>query len=195
MKLKNIFETRTLSDATTLLAGIALGVIFSVVVASKFEFDWKVSAVNLLTILLTFIITFHLGQVLTHRASDDRVEKSMLISQAQTVVSRLVKIADICRESAAGEISIDQGKGVLGEFKGLNNDLGTLDMLLEFTPIALDLDRFREIRKGCLALKRLVTGAEFPSAPLTTQTNSKIQAKQRELSTKLTRLIFHINRL
>jgi hypothetical protein len=91
MKLKNTFARRTLSNAATLLSGIALGVIFTLVAKSQFEFDWKVNVVNLLTLLLTFVITFHLGQALTHRASDDRVEKGMLITQAQAIMARLAK--------------------------------------------------------------------------------------------------------
>lgn len=196
-RLKNIFEKQTLIRISRNLASFALGIIAGVLVVRlpQFEFDWKVSVVNVLTILLTIVFSFMLQTTLSSRASDDRIEKDLIIEQTQRVAKRLEKVGDLCRESALGAVSKSEARLVLGDFKALNGELHTLENLLQLTPIKLEVSRYREIQGACLILKKAVTGAKFPASPLSSEENSIIQNQIGEIRAKVYRLMFYINRL
>jgi hypothetical protein len=197
MRLKNTFETRRLRSLTAALAYVALGVIFGVLLFrfTWFQFDWKFDVLAFLTLLLTFVIGFHLTQAVASRASEDRIEKDLLIAHAKLIVTHLDKIGETCRASASGEVNLEAGRSILAELKGLSNELSTFEMLFNATALRLEREQFNSIKRGCLRLKKAATGGSFPTAALTPKENARVQTVRREVAIQLVRLMFYLNRL
>lgn len=198
MKSKNIFARQTLLNASKAFALISLGVIAGILVIrfNYFELDGKFSVINFLTIVLTFVISLHFQNALSHRASDDRVEKSIIIERGKAVENILNRIDMICKTHGSDfTFNSVEASGVLGEFKNLNRELGCLEMLLKCTPIILDLDKFKELRKSCLKVKRLATGGVFPAGALTPGEGMKVSLAINDTLAIIYRFTFYINRL
>lgn len=198
MRLKNIFARHALSSGTRSAACIAFGVTVGVLLVRgrSFEWDWKLNAVNLLTILMTFVISFGLQQAITHRTSDDRVEKQIIISQFQELETTVRRIADICRASALGELNAAEARGILPEFRSFNNRLDVLGRLFALTPLKPDGKKLGELRRAGLTLKQAATGRRFPTnSTLSLQEWREIEPKASFLSEAIFASIFYINRL
>lgn len=154
------------------------------------------NAVNLLTILMTFVISFGLQQAITHRTSDDRVEKQIIISQFQELETTVRRIADICRASALGELNAAEARGILPEFRSFNNRLDVLGRLFALTPLKPDGKKLGELRRAGLTLKQAATGRRFPTnSTLSLQEWREIEPKASFLSEAIFASIFYINRL
>lgn len=197
MKSKNIFARHALSKIGECIALLFLGIILGFLLSriGAFEFDLKVNALNFLTVLLTFVVTFHLQQTLTHRTSDDRIEKQIIISQLQVLEVTLRKIADICRASALGEAAPTEARAVLLEFRTFNNQLDTLQRLFDLTPMKPDGARIAELRRGGLTIKQVATRGAFPNAALPPEVNRDVQSRITALSESIFAAIFYVNRL
>lgn len=197
MRFKITLNKQALSRIIEALTFVALGMILGVLLVrfSPFEFEWKFNVIDFIGLILTFVILFYLQNALSTRFSDDRVEKDLLIEAARKVVSRIEQISESCRASAASETLVAVPSMILSQFKELNKDLRSLQLLLDLTPIRLDMDMFRNIRKECLNLKRLATRGKFPSQQLSRDENSAVQQKTHTILALVYKMVFHLNRL
>lgn len=176
---------------------IATGVIIGVLLIrwGRFEFDWKFTVINFLTLVMTFIATFYLQNVFNRRTGDDRIEKDMIIEQARKVANLVHGLGIACRASAAGELRGKNSKLVLGDFKALNNELRCLEMLVEANKVNVEMVWFREIQWQCQRVKQEATSGRFPSGPLTPQENIQVQTAVMACVKKVYAFIFRVNRL
>lgn len=197
MRLKNIFETPGLRKTLVTVAWVGLGFIIGILVLriKAFQFEWKFDVFDILNLIVTLIVAAVLQQVLVARASDDRIEKDLIIAQTKVVIARVEKLAELCKESANGTLTSESARTVLPDFRFLNNELSSLEQHLKLTPIRLELDRFKRIKSGCLRFKRMVTGGTFPTSPLSLLEYTRIYSLKRNLSDQLVSFIFYLNRL
>jgi hypothetical protein len=198
MRFKNTFERRELSRLAEGIALLFLGVILGTLFlrTGLFEFELKFNLLNMLTILLTFVVTFQLQHALVHRASDDRVEKQIIISQLQDAEKTLRQIGNVVRASALGESKLEEGRAVLTEFRLLSNQIAATGRLFGLTPIKPDSSKIAELQRSYLTLKQITTGGRFPSSgPLGRDEHRKVQERIANLSEEIFRVIFYVNRL
>lgn len=197
MRLKNIFGRRALNRGAECGASFGLGLLAGILIFrfGFFEFEWKFNVVNFVTLIMTFVITFHLQQTLSQRTGDDRIEKQILIDQCKALEGSLAKIADICRTGGASEFKRSKARGVLLEFRALNNQLRAISRLFELTPIRPERAKIGELWRQCLTLKQVATGGAFPNAPLSPEENRRVQECVSQVSESVFALIVYINRL
>lgn len=197
MKLKNIFgkhgQNRVLEQSSLLVIGVIIGVLITE--GTSLEMDTSFSIVDFITLLVAVVLTFYLQHALTARADDDRVEKDLVIETLKRVSQELDAISATCSASASGDAQAGDAKAILGQFRTLSNELHKLESLLDLTPIRLEMERFRQIKKASFELKTITTGGSFPSAQLSSCENTKIQSAVRTLQTACIRFTFYVNRL
>ncbi len=175
--------------------GLGILVSFLLLRFSYFEFEWRVNVLNFLTVVLTFVVTFHLNHAITHRAGDDRVEKQIIIKQAEALDATLSKISEICRASSQNELATDEARRVLLDFRSLNNQLFAIEKLFRMTPICPDSKKITELRRLFLTLKIEATGGKFPNYPILPEEYRKVQERISSISQAIFGLIVYINRL
>lgn len=157
--------------------------------------DTRVGLVQVLTLCVDIVILGLLQYYLVSTLGDRRVEKNLLITNAQNAVATLKSCRDSI-EIIANEKAIT-GRNmrlILGQLRRLSNDLEALQA-------ALAMSHFRRLGKQAFAIraeymkyKEAATGGKFPSEPYTRASISKQNLAYRRLYSALHSLIFDINR-
>ncbi|MBI3886243.1 MAG: hypothetical protein HY302_11010 [Opitutae bacterium] len=197
MKSKITFNKQTLNRWLEGLACVALGIAFGILLlkSSEFQFEWKFNVIDFFGLLLTFAVLFVLQNSVSQRFTDHRVEKDILIAEANKVSARIEKIQQLCRSSANGEDLISLPGLVLSQFKELSVELRSFEMQLVLTPIQLDMKRFAEIQRGCGKTKKLATGGGYPHRAMTLDELSSVQKQIETTRSAIYRMVFYLNRL
>lgn len=150
--------------------------------------------IDIAELVVTVGVLFYLQNVLSSRASDDRVEKDVALECLHKLRRRADQFADALADTSE-DVDIRTKAGeILLQLRALNNDLHELVAMLEETPIRVEVGRARGLRADLFNIKRQLTRGTFPEQIDPDAARASVR-RLRDFQRKCLRLVCYINRL
>lgn len=176
-----------------LAIGITIGVFAPHLPRLEFKYDFDVA--DIFNFVVTLIATFYIGAILSRQYSNIRVEKDILISQVNQILSIVERARIIFKECfETGTISDENRRAILSTLKSFANELAFLDESLESCDIRSGKTEINSLRSNYSEFRIALTGGGFPGAPYSIGANTATERIYKQIRRNLNSFMLKINR-
>lgn len=178
-----------------LWATVGALVAYSFLVAPKLEFDYKVSLIGGLQILVTLLLAFYLQSYIALRNADFRIEKNLVQSKITECADFAKEARSVYHSAFSSPKSVDKlgyQKEIRGSLRNLANSLHLVEMMLAECRPNRKFEQFGVVKTGYFNYKKVLTGS---SLPMTSGIYGMAEAEYRSFTREIFRLVMEVNRL
>lgn len=163
--------------------------------AEFISFDTTIGVLDAVELCITIGVLFFLQNIVSRKDGAERIEKDIIIDALRGVVVMLGELRQSCEAETANSSDGATRRQVLLRLKHIGGALYNVQVLLEETPIRLEVGKYKKMAIEVMKVRAILTSGVFPTLPLDKDTfvkaSAAIDARLRELN----RFIFYINRL